>query len=311
MKIAILGAGAMGMLFGGYLSKENDVVLIDTDRSKVDKIRHDGIRIEESDGKSVEARPRAVIQAEESGETDLVIVFVKAMDSRNALACNLNLINPDTFVLTLQNGSGHDTVLREFVSPERIVIGTTQHNSSIIETGVVHHGGGGTTFIGLKEGDGNALKGIQEAFNRCGLETQISDNIQKKIWEKLFVNASASVLTAILQTNLGFLLDSGPAWHLTETLIKEAVAVANGDGMDFEEEKVRADVRGLLENAKYGYTSIYADIRDGRRTEVDTISGAVVAAGRLNKVPAQGHELVVALIHAMEDKRSLQSGGDI
>jgi 2-dehydropantoate 2-reductase len=303
MKIAILGSGAMGVLFGGYLSKENDVVLIDKDRTKVDKINRDGIRIEEPDGNIVEAHPRAAMAAEKPGEADLVIVFVKSMDSRNALVSNLNLIGPNTLVLTLQNGFGHDAVIGEFVAAERIVIGTTQHNSSIIEPGVVHHGGGGITFIGSKGDNGSALTGIQNAFNRCGLETKISDDIKKQIWEKLFVNASASVLTAILQTDLGFLLKSRPAWHLTEKLIREAVAVANADCMGFEEEEVIDAVRRLLENARDGYTSIYADIRDGRRTEVDSISGAVVAASRRNKVPALGHKFVVALIHAMEDKK--------
>jgi 2-dehydropantoate 2-reductase len=304
MKIAILGAGAMGMLFGGYLSGEHEVAVIDIDPVRVDTINGDGIRIKEPDGKIVEARPEAFMSAGKSGEVDLVIIFVKAMDTRNALASNLNLIGPDSYVLTLQNGAGHDAVIREFLAAERTVIGTTQHNSSIIEAGAVHHGGGGTTFIGSKDCSRKALERIRDAFTRCGLETRISDNIQKKIWEKLFVNASASVLTAILQTDLGFLIQSCSAWHLTETLIREAVAVANGEGMGFEEESVLGDVRRLLENARNGYTSIYADIREGRKTEVDTISGAVVAASRRNKVPAPGHELVIALIHAMEDRRS-------
>ncbi|MBN1566732.1 MAG: 2-dehydropantoate 2-reductase [Acidobacteria bacterium] len=304
MKIAILGSGAMGMLFGGYLSRQNEVVLIDTDRTKVDKINRDGIRIREPEGAVTTACPKAAMPGGGPGEADLVLVFVKAMDTRNALACNRNLIGPRTFVLTLQNGSGHDEVLKEFVPAERIVIGTTRHNSSIIEAGFVRHGGGGTTFIGSKDCSPAALERIRDAFARSGLEIRIAEDIRRKIWEKLFVNASASALTAIFQTNLGFLLRSRPAWDLTEQLIREAVAAANGEGLGFEEEIVIGDVRSLLENAGSGYTSIYADIRDGRKTEVDAISGAVVAAGKRNKVPTPGHEFVVAFIHAMEDKRS-------
>ncbi len=304
MKIAILGSGAMGMLFGGYLSRQNEVVLIDTDRTKVDKINRDGIRIQESDGAITAARPKAAMPAGVPDEVELILIFVKAMDTRNALISNGNLIGPGTSVLTLQNGCGHDEVLKEFVSAERIVLGTTRHNSSIIEAGFVHHGGGGTTFIGSKDCSRAALEGIRDAFARSGLEIRITEDIKKKIWEKLFVNASASALTAIFQTNLGFLLRSKPAWDLTEQLIREAVGAANGEGLEFEEEKVIGDVRSLLENAGSGYTSIYADIRDGRRTEVDAISGAVVAAGKRNKVPTPCHEFVVAFIHAMEDKRS-------
>jgi 2-dehydropantoate 2-reductase len=303
MRIAILGSGAMGMLFGGYLSKDNEVILIDIDRTKVDKINKNGIRIKEPDGNIIKANPKASMSVEGLGKMDLVIVFVKAMDLRKALASNLDLISPNTYVLSLQNGSGHDAVMKEFIAVERAVIGTTQHNSSIIETGVVHHGGGGMTFIGLIGCKGDELKGIQDAFNRCNLETEIADDIQRKIWEKLFTNVSASVLTAILQTQLGFLIKSKHAWLLTEQLIKEAVAVANGEGMAFEEEMIVNQVHKLLENASDGYTSIYADIRDGRKTEVDTISGAVVLAGKRNHVPTPSHEFVVGLIHAMEDKK--------
>jgi 2-dehydropantoate 2-reductase len=304
MRIAILGAGAMGMLFGGCLSRDDEVFLIDIDRARVDKINKDGVRIKEPDGRILEASPKAAVSADGIGSADLVILFVKAMDSRNALGANRSLIGPDTFVLSLQNGAGHDAVIKEFVSVERIVIGTTQHNSSTVEPGVVHHGGGGMTFIGSMSGREDELKGIQEAFNRCGLETHVTDNIRKKVWEKLFVNACASALTAIFQTQLGFLIRSEHAWRLTVRLIDEAVAAANKEGMGFEPEVIKAQVRKLLENASSGYTSIYADIRDGRKTEVDTISGAVVAAGRRNQVPTPGHEFVVWLIHAMEEKRA-------
>jgi len=304
LRIAIVGSGAMGMLFGGYLSKDNEVVLFDIDRTKLDKINMDGILIREPGGGVTAAHPKATMSAEGLGEMDLLILFVKAMDSRSALKANQRLIGPDTYVMSLQNGSGHDAVMKEFVSEKRIVLGTTQHNSSIIEPGLVHHGGGGKTYIGLIAGDGNGLKGIEETFNRCGLETEISDNIRRRIWEKLFVNVSASALTAILQTRLGFLTESRHAWLLVRQLIREAVAVANGEGMNFEEDEIAEDVRRLIEKAKDGYTSICADIRDGRKTEVDTISGAVVSASRHIHVPAPCHEFVVGLIQALEDKGS-------
>ena len=146
------------------------------------------------------------------------------------------------------------------------------------------------------------MKSIMGAFNQCGLKTEISGKVQRKIWEKLFLNASASALTAILQTRLGFVADNRHAWQLAGELIREAVAVANAEGMAFEPEVIMDDVHRVLEKAKDGYTSIYADIRDGRKTEADFISGAVVAASKRNHVSAPCHEFVLGLIHAMEDK---------
>ncbi len=302
MKIAIIGSGAMGMLFGGYLSRDNPVILIDTNRAMVDEINKNGIFIREPGGSLLRAHAGAACSAEGLGEMDLVMLWVKAMDSRSALGVCRRLAGPTTFLMSLQNGSGHDAVLREFTSEEQIIVGTTQHNSSIVEFGVISHGGAGKTYIGPLAGDPNRLKPVEQTMNRCGFETEISDNIRRNIWEKLFLNASASALTAILQTRLGFLLESRHAALLTERLVREAVAVANAEGMGFDEESIQRNIRKSLENVRGGHTSIYADIRDGRKTEVDTISGAVVAAGRRNNVPVPSHEFVVGLIHALEDK---------
>lgn len=73
---------------------------------------------------------------------DLVIVFVKSMFTRAALETNRNLIGPDTYLMTLQNGAGHEKQLLEFVDREHVIIGSTQHNSSILADGYVNHGGG-------------------------------------------------------------------------------------------------------------------------------------------------------------------------
>ena len=305
MKIAILGAGAMGMLFGGYLARFNDVTLIDVDPSKVESVNAQGVRILEQDGSVTASTPRAVTNSAGLPCQDLVIVFVKAMFSRSALRENRALIGPDTYLATFQNGSGHEEILREFADPAHIVMGTTQHNSSVAGPATVRHGAGGPTMIGPLNGEPEGLQFIAENFTSCGLRCQVSDKIQKMIWHKMFTNVSASVLTGVFQMPLGFLLDSPDAWALTETLLREAVGVANGDGLGFDEEEVVREVRTHLEHSRGGFTSIYADLRDGRKTEVDTISGSVVRASRRNGVPAPSHEFAVHLIHALEDRHAI------
>jgi len=301
MKIAVIGAGAMGSLYGGYLSQHNDVYLIDTDPQKIDKIVKDGIRIKEI-SEEKHFYPNAVVDSSVIGKVDLIIIFVKAMFSKNALECNKHLIGENTYVMTLQNGSGHEEILKEYVAKEHIIIGTTQHNSSIIEPGFINHGAAGKTNIGLLNGNCAELEVIAKTFEECGFETEICDNIQKLIWKKLFTNVSASVLTGVLQVKLGFILDNAHAWFLAERLIKEAVAVAKGDGIYFDEDEVIEDVKAVLVKAHEGYTSIYSDIRSKCRTEVDTINGSVVRASKRNGVPAPCHEFIVELVHAIEDK---------
>lgn len=302
MKICILGAGAMGMLFGGLLSAKNEVWLLDVDESRIKKIDADGVCIHETDGVRV-LHPQGVTGPEGLPEMDLVIVFVKAMYTEDALETNRRLLGPDTYLMTLQNGAGHEAKLLRFADRDHVILGSTQHNSSIIENGHVNHGGGGKTSIGLLDGNSASVSYIAENFTACGIDCITSDQIHRQIWSKLFINTAASSLTAVLQVPLGFILEDPYACKMMETLAREAVAVVNAEGTThFDEAEVIEDIKELLRNAKGGYTSVYADVKKGARTEVDTISGSVVDAAHVLGVPVPCHEMVVALIHAMENK---------
>ena len=301
MKIAVLGAGAMGMLFGGYLSRRNDVFLVEVNEDRVRQINESGVLIREKDGSDGRFFPKAVSKTDGLGQMDLVIVFVKAMFTQDALSSNRGLIGKDTYLMTLQNGAGHEARLLPFTDEKHIIIGSTQHNSSIIENGHVNHGGAGLTSIGLPGGGSEVLQTIAENLTACGFECVTSNEVKKQIWTKLFTNTAASSLTAVLQVPLGFIYSDPSAHELMVKLCKEAVAVANAEGFArFEEADVIAGVETVCKNAPNGYTSIYADIRDGRRSEVDTISGSVVEASRRLGVSVPCHEMIVSLIHALE-----------
>ena len=302
MKIAVLGGGAMGSLYGGYLSRQHDVLIVDVKETLAKKINGEGLLIHEPDGSSALYHPRAAVRTEGETPADLVIVFVKSLFSRSALTANRSLIGPDTLLMTLQNGSGHEQTLLDFVDREHVVIGTTQHNSAVVGLAEIRHGGSGMTHLGCIAGDVGRLAPVAQALSSCGLEADCCPNVQELIWNKMFTNISASVLTGVLQVPMGYIVENEYAWSLCEQLIREAVAVAAGEGLRFDaEEKIR-EVRGVCEVSPGGLTSIYADLRRGRRTEVDTISGSVVTASLRNGVPAPTHQLMVTLVHAMEGR---------
>ncbi len=302
MKIAVLGCGAMGMLIGGYLSKQNEVTLIDVDENKISQVNQFGILIDEKDGSTTHVFPKAVIDSKDVGKVDIVIMFVKSMFSESALKNNYSIIGEDTYILTLQNGAGHEEVLKNFVKQDKIIIGATNQNSSIKSLNNIFHGGAGDTYIGLCQGNADTLSNIAENFSSCGINTSTEQNIRRIIWNKLFVNVSISALTAVLQVKIGYMEKSLYAKQLMRTLVSEAVAVANAEGMKFDEEEVQKHVYDVVLGAKEGLTSIYADIRDGRKTEVDTISGFVVKAGQKIGIQTPSHEFIVNMIHALEDK---------
>ncbi|MBQ3697249.1 MAG: 2-dehydropantoate 2-reductase, partial [Spirochaetales bacterium] len=203
MRITVLGAGAMGSLFSGYLSRKNDVTVVDVSEVTVNAINAKGVNIKEKDGSILNCHPKAVRDSKGIGYQDLIIVFVKSMFTVSALEGNRNLIGPETYLMTLQNGAGHESKLLRFADRRHVIIGSTQHNSSVIEPGFVNHGGSGMCSIGLLDGDSEVLRPIAENMIGCGLECHTENNVQKQVWKKMFTNTAASSLTALFQVPLG------------------------------------------------------------------------------------------------------------
>ena len=302
MRIAVIGAGAMGSIYGGHLSLKNEVYLVDTNAAVVEHLQKEGLKLQEN-GTDNMYYPKAVTSTEGIAPVDLVILFVKALFSKAALSGNKGIIGPDTYVMTLQNGSGHEDILGEFVPQDHIIIGTTNDNGAILGMGYIRHGGVGETNIGmLVEDTGKFLPKLKEALDSCGFVTTIQENIKQLIWDKMFTNVSLSAVTAILSVEMGYIAANEHAWYLAERLVREAAAVARGMGLKADDEKLLAKVRTTSEGSPNGVTSICADIRAGRKTEVDTISGSVVRASKKCGVPAPTHECVVEMIHALEGR---------
>lgn len=190
MRIAVIGAGAMGSIYGGHLSLHNDVYLVDTNQAVVDHLQKNGLLLQEN-GEDVKYTPKAVTSTEGIESVDLIILFVKALFSKAALRGNQNLIGENTYVLTLQNGSGHEDILSEFVKEDHIIIGTTEDNGAVLGFGHIRHGGQGRTNVGmLVEDKEGFLPKLKEAFDCCGFDVKIHENIQQLIWDKLFTNVS-------------------------------------------------------------------------------------------------------------------------
>lgn len=302
MKIVVIGAGAMGSIYGGHLSMNNEVFIVDTNQAVVDKINAEGLKIDE-DGTTNIYHPTAVKSTEGIKDVDLVILFVKAIFSRAALEGNKQIIGPGTRLLTLQNGAGHEDLLKQFVPEDHVVIGTTEDNGAVLEPGHVRRGGVGKTNVGLLTDDKDGfLPLLKESFDSCGFQVKIHDNIQQLIWDKLFTNVSLSAVTGVLQVDMGYIATNEYAWKLTTELIHEAVLTAQALGLSCDEEAIVEKVRMTSVNNPAGCTSIRADLRNGRKTEVDTISGAVLRAAEKCNLKVPAHEFIVNMVHAMEGR---------
>lgn len=302
MRIVLVGPGAMGLLFGGYLSQKNDVTLVGRNAYRMKQLQEGGVRIRENDGREEIYHPDATAQPDKLTEADLVLLFVKAGDSEAALESVKHLIGPNTFLMTLQNGAGHEKLLLQYAPKERVIIGTTNQGSyKLDETSVCHSGLGDTTLGGVL-GSGEAFAPVAETFQTCGFPCKLSEQVRGMIWNKLMINASSSVLSGILQMPQGYVVENSSAWNIAQKLIKEICAVATAEGYLFTADEQIERIDKHLRNAPSGYTSVYADLKAERKTEVSVINGAVVEAGRRLGIPTPTHELILDIVQSMEGR---------
>ena len=307
MKITVIGPGAMGLLFGGKLAACADVTLIGSNAVNLKEINTNGVTIKRGD--SIVTRKIPAYMAGTCNETaDVILLFTKAYQIADVLNENKGLIGPDTMLLTLQNGAGHDRVMREFADSAHVLIGTTKQGSYRESASVIVNSGLGETVFGGAAAKGEPgpdrarLEELRETFENAGFPCSVSENIRFDVWNKLMINASSSVLSGVLQVPQGYIAEDSYAWSICEDLIREICAAAAGEGAIFAPEEQILRVREHLRNAPDGYTSIYADIKNGRKTEADFICGAVVRAAKEQGLSVPVQETILRLVHAMEGR---------
>ncbi len=299
MKITVMGAGAMGLLYGAYLSRNNEVVMIDVSKEVVDCINQNGITVEEKDGVE-KFYAKAYLSGEYDDVSDLAIVFVKSPYTAETIEQNLKTIGKNTVIMTLQNGMGNDSVIAKQSGSENIIAGTSRHNSTLVRHGVCRHGGTGVTVIGgASEG---ILQKTAEVLKNAGFETEVSDDIRRIMWSKLFINLVINPFTAITGMKNGFMNECPSAVPFTERLIKEAVAVARADGQSFDFDEVAESIRRTSAATSDGYSSMYQDCKNGRKTEVDAINGAVVRMAEKYGLSAPCNAILTDIIHSLEER---------
>ena len=200
MKIVIIGAGAMGCLYGAYLSRKHEVIMLDSFDRQVEAINQNGISVLEEDGTENKfTNVKACISGEYTEAADLVVVFVKSTFTEDALRDNKKLFGDKTLVMTLQNGAGNDRKIAKYVNKKNIIIGTSKHNSVNLGGGKVRHSGSGETTIGSNLENNTNLDKIQAILEESGFKVEKTNDIQRVIWSKLFVNLSINTFTAITQ----------------------------------------------------------------------------------------------------------------
>jgi 2-dehydropantoate 2-reductase len=297
MKIAVLGAGALGSLFGGRLAEGgHEVTLITTRAGHVDRINREGLRLDGLGGDRL-VRVRACLSAAEAGPAELVIVSVKATQTREAMAGALGLVGPETMVLTLQNGLGNVESLAEAVGPERVIAGTSSHGANLRGPGRVRHAGGGATALGELSGlITDRLRNLGRVFEESGLgPVTLSDNVLNLIWKKLVINVAINAITALARIRNGRIFDFPETEEISRLAVLEAVEVARRKGITFPDDPLEFTRAVALETGA-NRSSMLQDVIRRRRTEIEVINGAIVREGEALGVPVPVNKVLAGLV---------------
>src|SRR2546427_5425296 len=304
MRIAVMGAGAMGSVMGGLLANAgNDVTPIDVWRDAVDTINSRGLRIEDEAGNSQTLRIRATTNPVEVGPVELVLVFVKCYHTETAVRSALPLISPATTVLSLQNGWGNGPRIASIVGEERLLLGVCYHSATVAGPGHVQHVGSGSTFMGELDGKmSERLQRFADTFNQAGIEAIPTSEVLKEIWSKLALNVCTLPTSALLRFFAPQLVQHSTLLELMRALLREVVSIAQAQNipLNFDErwEVIIGLLKGRAPNAK---SSMLQDVESSRQTEIDVITGAVVEAGRRLGIPTPYNNVMMWLVKSLEE----------
>jgi 2-dehydropantoate 2-reductase len=302
VRIAVVGVGAMGSLFASLLSRAgHNPWLLDKYQERVDVIRINGLRIEDGTGTHCIPLPTVTTRPEEIGIVDLLIIFVKAYDTEEALRGALSLIGDSTLVLTLQNGLGNLEKITTVVGEKRALGGTTAHGATQLSYGHIRHAGSGATIIGALKGETvKELNVIKEIFDASGITTTITDDVEGTLWSKLIINAAINSLTALTRLHNGELMEHDALADLQRRIVGEACAVAKAKEVLLYYQDQVERVKGVCRATASNKSSMLQDILRGKRTEIDYINGAIVSGGKEAHIPTPYNDIITRLVKALE-----------
>jgi 2-dehydropantoate 2-reductase len=305
LRIAVVGAGAIGCLFGGRLQRAGySVILIHHRRGVASSIERNGVNIQELSGKIVRARVETRTRLSRRDRPDLVLVTVKAYDTVVVATFLKKSVNRDVPVLSLQNGLGNIQTLERRLGSDSIVAGTTTEGALTTGPGRVIHTGSGMTWVGEMNGmvSGRCLA-TKKAFRRAGFHTAISNNIKGVLWAKAIVNSAINPISAITHVRNGDVHKRPELRQIASMIIEEGSAVANANRVLLKPspKSLFAKVLALTSRNK---SSMLQDIEAGRKTEIKQLNGAISRLGTLAGVSTPFNDLLTKLILAIEQSHA-------
>lgn len=299
MKIAMMGSGGIGGYFGGRMAKAGINVTFIARGPHLEAIQKTGIKIESADLGSITIYPaHATNNPTNVGPVDYIIIGVKLWDTEDAGHAIVPMLGPNTKVLSLQNGVDGDDILAPIVGRERMISGVAFIASSISKPGTVKHIGTMQRVI-MGEPEGPSSKPVEKLFaamNAGGIDAEISDDIERTIWEKFVFLVGMSSTTTLMNSEIGPIRSDTESREFLHNVFREVTAVGRARGVNLPENfgTTRLDFADGVPAEMT--TSMHHDLKAGNRLELPWLAGAVVRMGREAGIPTPVCQTVYAAL---------------
>jgi 2-dehydropantoate 2-reductase len=314
----MLGAGAMGGLFGFLLAETGQrVTLVDPRPEILAAVARNGLVLEEDAVARVRRDLAVRASAPLAGEADVVLVSVKARDTVDAAGAAAPCLTPETLVLTLQNGLGNGEAItaavrsaaraagREDLDAFIPAVGVTACGATMVEPGRVRLAGRGETVLGWPgpcphPRAAARLEELCRLLRRAGLSARLSGAIQGQVWTKLLVNAGINAATALCGVKNGVMASNPDAAALLRAAVAEGMAVAAALGIALAHPDPAAHALAVAEATAGNDSSMLQDLRAGRPTEIQAINGAIAEQAAALGLPAPVNATLARLVRIRE-----------
>jgi len=301
MRIGIIGAGALGTLFGYRLAADNDVAMLEIRPEIIAAVARSGVRLGDEPARTV----HITASARELFASHVLFIFVRATDTMRALRPFVRNLDPSCVIVSLQNGvSNEDAVKASLGGNIALVIGATTESAVTLGPGEALAAGGGTTIVGPGGASPDVCARVARLLTDAGMQASVAYDIRPHLWGKLIANAAIMPVATLLDRPNRVVVDDANAGELARSLAQEAASVANAMRIALPFNDPWSYVRTIVEQTADLRNSMLADLANGAKTEIDHINGAVVAAGRRAAFPTPYNEAMFRLIRAREAEAS-------
>ena len=293
-------------MFGAFLARAgHEVCLLDRHRRRADELARNGILVERGD-RTERVAVHATVDPSACGRVDLVCVCVKAYDTQAAVRGACGLWANDTVVVSLQNGLGNAEIIEQAADPAQVVCGVTSQGATRLGPGHIRHAGAGPTRVASFRAQAReAAEWLVSVLDQAGLNAQLSDDAPGMLWSKLVVNAAVNPLTAIQGVPNGSLVDDPQLHRVMSDAAREAAAVARARRIRLEYPDAVAEAERICRITHDNRSSMLQDVRQGKRTEIDSITGALLEEGRQAGVDTPVNAELYARVREIEKRNRL------